>query len=98
MDYLTFISKLIEAIAWPIVIMAIAVLFRFQIKSLLHKLGKFKYKDLEFEFNKEAKALQIEAEKIFKPISEKNLKELSLDEVKSYLFEISDKYPRVAIF
>lgn len=98
MDYLTFIAKLIDALAWPIAIVIIVLLFKSQLKALLHKIGKFKYKDLELEFSKETKALQIEADKIFSPISVKANKELSLDELKSYLFSMSDKYPRAAIF
>jgi hypothetical protein len=51
-DYLTFITKLIEFLAWPIVTLIAALSFRSKIEELIPRLLKAKFKDLEFEFLK----------------------------------------------
>lgn len=61
MDWLTFISELIKAIAWPAVTLVIAFLFRGQIRALLARLKKGKLGPTEFEFEETVKELKQEA-------------------------------------
>lgn len=51
MDILTFIVELLEAAAWPVAAVAIAMLFRAELKSLLNRIkhGKVGYAEIEFE-------------------------------------------------
>ena len=74
MDLLTFISKIIESLAWPGVLAFIVWLLRDDIKLLIPGLKKLKYRDFELDFEKqaeellkEAKAAGLEAEKATKP-------------------------------
>lgn len=51
MDWLTFISKIVEALAWPGVIALVVILFRSKLADLVPRLQQFKYKELEVLFN-----------------------------------------------
>jgi len=55
MDILTFISKLIESLAWPVCALIIAILFRNQLSDLLSRIVKGKIPGGEFEFSDSAK-------------------------------------------
>ena len=55
MDYLTFTSKLIDSLAWPICTLVIALAFRTQIRDLLSRITKGKLPGGEFEFSPVAK-------------------------------------------
>ena len=57
MNTLEFISKIIEAIAWPLSIVVLAFLLRNPIKSLIPLLSKLKYGDVELEFGKDVTKL-----------------------------------------
>lgn len=52
MDTLTFITKLIDSLAWPIVIAGSIYLMRVPLSSLLPRIDKLKYKDLEADFSR----------------------------------------------
>ncbi len=54
MDTLTFISKLIDALAWPAVAIALALVFRKKINELLARIRKGKIPGAEFEFSEDA--------------------------------------------
>lgn len=64
MDKLTFISKLIESLSWPITTIILAFILKKPIASLLRRLSKLKHKDWEFDFEKELQEAQIEAKNI----------------------------------
>lgn len=51
MDTLTFISKVIEYLAWPVSAIAICVILKAPIENLFSRLNKAKHKDTEFDFN-----------------------------------------------
>lgn len=67
MDLLTFIAELFKAIAWPIVTLVVALLFRQQIIALLARLRKGKLGSTEFEFEQEVKALREQVPELPKP-------------------------------
>lgn len=52
MDWLTFASKIIGDLAWPVVALAIVFMLRRPISNLLPDLRRLKYKDLEVDFGK----------------------------------------------
>ncbi len=62
MDLLTFISKLIESLAWPLAAVVLAVLLRQQITSLLPFVRRVKAGPLEAEFEREVRELRTSAE------------------------------------
>lgn len=57
MDSLTFIAELIKALAWPLAVVALALIFRQQLRTLLARLSKGRLGPAEFEFEQELKLL-----------------------------------------
>ncbi|WP_281212777.1 hypothetical protein [Shewanella insulae] len=64
MDWLTFISKVIDSLAWPIVILFLGVVFRRQFSNLLPYLRKLKAGPVEAEFEMEARQALANSEKL----------------------------------
>lgn len=62
MDWLTFFSKLVEALAWPIVALVLGLVFRRKLLELLPTLRKFKAGPLEAEFELDTKRALASAE------------------------------------
>jgi len=69
MDWLTFISKLVEALAWPTSILITIWLFRRQIVQVLPQLRKVKYKDFEAEFGEAVRKLKAKAIPMLQPVN-----------------------------
>jgi hypothetical protein len=62
MDTLTFISKLIESLAWPVSLALVAWLLRVELRELLRLVKKLKAGPVEAEFDREVRSLRVEAE------------------------------------
>ncbi|WP_367189906.1 hypothetical protein [Burkholderia sp. Ed8] len=60
MDWLTFISKVIEAIIWPATIAACLFAVRKYLPAVSSSLRRIKYRDVEFEFGETARAVAAE--------------------------------------
>jgi hypothetical protein len=58
MDWLSFISKVIESIAWPATVAAVVFILRDSIEDLIKPLNKLKYGELEVEFGEEMQAVE----------------------------------------
>lgn len=56
MDWLTFIAEMFKAAAWPAAAVAIALMFRTQLRALLARVSKGRFGPAEFEFEQ---ALQV---------------------------------------
>jgi hypothetical protein len=50
MDILTFISSLVQSLAWPVAVVLIVFIFRQSLAKLIPGLRRLKYKDIEAEF------------------------------------------------
>lgn len=61
MDWLTFVSKLIEALAWPSVALVLGLVFRKKLLDLIPAIRKFKAGPLEAEFELAAKEIRASA-------------------------------------
>lgn len=64
MDWLTFVSKLIDSLAWPVVALVLGLVFRKKVLALIPAIRKFKAGPLEAEFElavKEVRASAAEA-------------------------------------
>ncbi|MGH8593129.1 MAG: hypothetical protein ACREV3_04545 [Gammaproteobacteria bacterium] len=55
MDTFTFVAELVKAGAWPIITIAVAILFRKELRVLLGRFKKGKVGSAEFEFQEEVK-------------------------------------------
>ena len=58
MDGLTFTAEMIKALAWPLAVLGIALLFRKQLIVLLQAMKKGKFGPAEFEFERGVKAIE----------------------------------------
>ncbi|MGA7949964.1 MAG: hypothetical protein WCA45_07370 [Thiobacillaceae bacterium] len=62
MDWLTFISKVVDAVAWPIAAVTLFFFLRPEIKTLFSLIKRLKAGPVEAEFEREVKELRTEAE------------------------------------
>lgn len=53
MDWLTFVAKLVEALAWPVASVVLVFLLREQIKQLIPHIKRFKAGPVEAEFERQ---------------------------------------------
>ena len=58
MDLLTFIVELVRSLAWPVAALVVAILFRTELRALLHRVRKGKVGPAEFEFEATIAALR----------------------------------------
>jgi hypothetical protein len=61
MDTLTFISEMVKALIWPVVVLILVAILRKPISDLIPLLQHLKYKELELDFGRRAEAIQAEA-------------------------------------
>lgn len=61
MDWLTFISKAIDSLAWPIVVLVLGLIFRKRLLDLIPALRKLKAGPVEAEFELAAKQVRANA-------------------------------------
>ena len=94
MDWMTFITKIIDSVAWPAAIVLVIWWLKSHIGQLIPFTKKFKYGELEIEFEQQLKELKKEAEasKI-----EHHTPERDSSEMLEYLSETADVSPRAAI-
>lgn len=62
MDWLTFATKLVEALAWPIVVLVLGLMFRRKLLEIIPTLRKLKAGPVEAEFELAAKQALANAE------------------------------------
>lgn len=97
MDWLTFISKIVEALAWPLVIVGVLFFLREELPRIVLSLRKLKIKDVEIEFGEAARALAEETKRAV-PASDKDSdKADAYDPETIRLKSIADFSPRAAI-
>lgn len=61
MDWLTFTSKIVEALAWPLVVLILGLVFREKLHDLLAAMRKLKAGPVEAEFEMAAKQARVNA-------------------------------------
>jgi len=67
MDWLTFISNVISALAWPAVVVVAAYFLRDPVKSLIKLITKLKYGELELSFERKIEKLEQSASGVLPP-------------------------------
>jgi hypothetical protein len=98
MDWLTFISKIIESLAWPSVPIAVLLIIRKELPTIAKSLRRFKYKDVELEFGESAKAVANETKVVLpEPTNYAQLPIEQKSTAESRLEAIADIAPRAAI-
>jgi len=94
MDWITFFSKLIDSLVWPISIIILAFIFRFPLSKLIQVLKRLKYKDFELEFDLEVNKLHSD---IAKTLPDKEGIDEEIKDEKSKLLQLSNISPQAAI-
>lgn len=64
MDWLTFVSKLIDSLAWPLVALVFGLIFRKKLLDMIPAIRKIKAGPLEAEFELSAKEIRIDAAEV----------------------------------
>lgn len=67
MDWLTFITKLVDALAWPVVALVLGLVFRRKLLALIPTLRRLKAGPVEAEFELAAKQALANAEEVQTP-------------------------------
>jgi hypothetical protein len=97
-DWLTFVSKVIEALAWPATIAACLFIIRKELPAIARSLRRIKYKDVELEFGETAIAVAVEVKEAVPPTQPgTSLAGHSKLEVQARLETIAEVAPRAAI-
>lgn len=98
MDWLTFLSSIVNAVAWPATLVVLLVLIREQLPQLAKSLRRLKYKDIEMEFGEAAKAIANEVQAVMPAAQADNkIAGQEKEEVKARLEAIAELAPRAAI-
>lgn len=64
MDWLTFITKIVEALAWPLVVLYVLIKFKEKLIALIPKLNKLEAGPLKAEFREETAKVLAEIETV----------------------------------
>lgn len=96
MDWLTFISKLIGDIAWPVAAFAVVLLLREQIGAMLAVVSKVKVSSVEFEFDRK---LEIAKEEALAALPQPTAPsaDSSLSIIDPQLLKLTEVSPRAAV-
>lgn len=93
MDALTFASKLVEALAWPLSLAVVAWLLKAELRELLRLVRRLKAGPVEAEFDREVYSLRAEAES-----SKRSLEpDRAVGAQPEPLLELAARHPRSAI-
>jgi hypothetical protein len=93
LDWLTFISKLSDTLAWPLAAVILTMLLSDEVRNLLRYIKKLKAGPLEAEFDREVKELRQEAETQLPSIS----KTAFPSTIQQKLLQLAQINPRSAI-
>jgi hypothetical protein len=93
MDIKTFIVELTKALAWPLTLLCAVLAFRKTLLRLLPQLTRFKYDKFEFQFDKEVKDVEKQAQASFPPIPPKS----NLEAVREKLIKLAMTSPEAAV-
>lgn len=101
MDWLTFLTSLIESLAWPVAIVIVILTMRGPIARLLPELRELQYKDLRVEFGKKLEEIEAHAERAQLPERSEEPVLLSGEDYPKtfpeYVARIAEISPRAAI-
>ena len=97
---LRFVSSLVESLAWPLVVVILALIFRTPLAELLSTLKRVRYRDTEIDFSGELQKLGGEAKtaglQIPEEPSESNIGRTTADSLESATHLVSE-FPGPAI-
>jgi hypothetical protein len=94
MDWLTFLTKIIEALSWPMALLISVLLIRRPLLTAVPFLRKLKYSDVEIEFTQEVSSLRREVSEVK---SETNLLVSDSPRIPDHVLQLAAISPRAAV-
>ena len=98
MDILTFITKIVDSLAWPIAFIVTAFFLKDEIFNLLNNLRQFKYRGLHIEFEQSVKETIRQADDANLPNLEAKTGHKLLKVDKDTLLNLAKTNPKSAFF
>jgi hypothetical protein len=92
MDILTFLSNIINSLAWPLTLVIAILLLRKPLRELFPFIQKLKYKEIEIEFGRQVKEVRKELAEKLAPMEGKLELTITEDKEVVRLAEISPRY------
>jgi hypothetical protein len=96
MNWLEFISSVIDTIIWPLCVVIVVFLLRNQLKELIPALRNLRYKDFELSFEKTMESIEQNVETLIEPNGTSFAKPVMAEKF-TYLYELIQTSPRSAI-
>ncbi len=97
MDWLTFISKLLETLAWPTVALLVFYGLKDKVLELFPILKRLKYKDLEAEFGDGVRELVVKLPAINAVALAPSVQQLNTPNLRDNLIHMAELAPRAAV-
>lgn len=98
MDWLTFISKLVDSLAWPASLVVVLYILRNDLPTIAKHIKKLKYKDIEMEFGESIRVVEKEAKEAIPDVPENiTISGKSPNQILDQLNSIAELAPRSAI-
>ncbi len=94
MDILTFISNIVNSLAWPLTLVIAILILRKPLHELLPFIQKFKYKEIEIEFGEQIREV---SEELAENLAPTQTSLLSYSTENSVLARLADISPRSAV-
>lgn len=94
------VARILEALAWPGVLIILLLLFRSQVISIFERVSKVKYRDFEAEFGRDLQDAEQKAEEVKLPPPQdikRATEPITLASSYDRLFELAAWSPRAAI-
>jgi hypothetical protein len=94
---LSFIAAMTKALAWPVTVVFLAMLFRRPLFDLVPLLRRLKYGDLEIDFEREIRALETVADQVLPKTKDFEIRALRLDELHDEITRLAGTMPAAAV-
>ena len=95
MDWLTFVSNIVSALAWPVATLSIVIILRAPIFKILNLVSRIKVSDVELEFDRQ---LSVAKEEASIELRNDELKQIGLPApIDNHLVKLAEVSPRAAV-
>ncbi|ACR14023.1 conserved hypothetical protein [Teredinibacter turnerae T7901] len=98
MDSLTFITKLVDSLAWPLSLVLVVYMLKDGISNLIPKLKQLKYKDLQLDFDRSLRKTESEADYAKLPKIDAAKSQPETEQQKEKILSLALEYPSAALF
>jgi len=97
MNWLQFLSSVIQSLAWPAVVLIVVLMLKDSIAALIPRLKRFKHKDTELEFEEKVREIEAQVAPVTKNLPARTGNPSDRVSQIDRLYDIVDISPRAAI-